>query len=247
MVLGNWKLNGGLLQNKMLLEEIKKLSTSTRVGVAVPFPYLAQVSDLLDNSCVFLGAQDVSAHEKGAYTGEVSAAMLAEFGVKFALVGHSERRMYHAESNDLIVKKVKQLLSYGIIPVLCVGESLEEREAGLTAHIVLAQLMPVLNALSSEAFQHVVVAYEPVWAIGTGKTATAAQAQEVHLVLRNALVECFGMDVAKQTNILYGGSVKSDNASILFGEKDIDGGLIGGASLVAQDFVEIVRAAEGIA
>ncbi|SMG00453.1 triose-phosphate isomerase [Burkholderia singularis] len=243
-VIGNWKMHGRLSGNQALLNEVAQGAQAVRegveVGVCVPFPYLAQAQSLLAGGRVAWGAQDVSAHEQGAYTGEVAAAMVAEFGAAYAIVGHSERRAYHGETNEAVAAKTQRALAAGLTPVVCVGETLAEREAGTTEQVVGTQLDAVLAVLSAQDAARIVVAYEPVWAIGTGKSATSAQAQQVHAFLR-ARLEQKG---APQVSLLYGGSVKPDNAVELFGQPDIDGGLIGGASLKSEDFLAICRAAQ---
>jgi len=210
------------------------------VAVCVPFVFLTETAATLAGSDLRWGAQDVSAHEQGAYTGEVSAAMLAECGCRYAIVGHSERRAYHTESDTLVAQKAQAALARGVTPIVCVGETLAEREAGQTEAVVKRQLSSVIHQLAHCAAE-MVVAYEPVWAIGTGRTATPDQAQAVHAVLRAQLQAATGRGASMK--ILYGGSVKADNAATLFGMPDIDGGLIGGASLKAGDFVAICRAA----
>jgi triosephosphate isomerase len=210
--------------------------------VCVPFPYLQQAQAVLGSSAVAWGAQDVSAHAQGAYTGEVSAAMLADFACRYVIVGHSERRCLHGESDAQVVAKLKAALAGGLTPILCVGETLAEREGGQTEAVVSRQLDAVLEACGVEVLARSVLAYEPVWAIGTGRTATPAQAQEVHAVLRQRIAAA-AADVAAGLRILYGGSVKAANASELFAQPDIDGGLVGGASLVAEEFLAIARAA----
>jgi triosephosphate isomerase len=209
--------------------------------VCVPTPYLAQAQSLLEGSRVMWGVQDVSAFTQGAYTGEVSAQMVTDFAATFAIVGHSERRAYHRESAELVAVKTQRALEAGLTPIVCVGETLEEREAGATEQVVGAQLDEVLAKLSVQEAARIVVAYEPVWAIGTGKSATAGQAQAVHAFLRGRLA-AKGAEVAS-VPLLYGGSVKPDNAEELFRQQDIDGGLIGGASLKDQDFLAICKAA----
>ena len=238
-------MHGRLAFNAALLDGVVRgaeaLPQDLRVAVCVPHPYLAQVRTLLAGSRVAYGAQDVSAHEQGAYTGEVAAGMLAEFDVTYAIVGHSERRAYHRESSETVAAKAKQALAAGITPIVCVGETLDERESGATERVVSAQLDAVLEALSVEEAARLVVAYEPVWAIGTGKSATSEQAQQVHAFLRARLAGKGG-DVAN-VSLLYGGSVKPENAAELFRQPDIDGGLIGGAALKAGDFLAICAAA----
>ncbi|MGS1004572.1 triose-phosphate isomerase [Burkholderia glumae] len=243
-VIGNWKMHGRLDGNRALLGEVLDgalaVSADVEIGVCVPFPYLAQVGELLAGSRVASGAQDVSAHEQGAYTGEVAGAMIAEFGAKYVLVGHSERRTYHGESSNLVAVKAQRALGAGLTPVVCVGETLAEREAGSTETVVGAQLDAALALLSDQEAARIVVAYEPVWAIGTGKSASSEQAQQVHAFLRSRLAA----KGVEQVSVLYGGSVKPDNARELFGQPDIDGGLIGGASLKGGDFLAICRAAQ---
>lgn len=244
LIAGNWKMNGSLTANAVLLTEIKgELGRpSCAVAVCVPAPYLAQCRDVLTGSPVAWGGQDVSVHQSGAYTGEISGAMLADFGSCYVIVGHSERRTYHAEGNELVAQKTVSALKAGLTPIVCVGESLAEREAGRTAAVVGEQIDAVLMALDAKNLEKIVVAYEPVWAIGTGKTATPQMAQEVHAMLRSRLAgKC--ADAAMSVQILYGGSMKPDNAKELLAMPDIDGGLIGGASLKASDFLAIVRAA----
>ncbi|HNW65282.1 MAG TPA: triose-phosphate isomerase [Piscinibacter sp.] len=213
---------------------------SAEVAVCAPFPFLADVALSLQGADIASGAQDCSAHESGAYTGEVSAAMLSEYGCRYVIVGHSERRAYHAESDQLVADKAKIALAHRLTPIVCVGETLAEREAGQTDAVVKRQLSAVIHTLA-HCISQVVVAYEPVWAIGTGRTASPEQAQAVHALLRSQLKAA--SEKAGEMKILYGGSVKADNAATLFGQADIDGGLIGGASLKASDFVAICRAA----
>ena len=240
LVVGNWKMNGTRVANIELLAAIRAEGPfAAEVTVCAPFPYLADVALSLQGSNIGSGAQDCSAHESGAYTGEVSAAMLAEYGCRYVIVGHSERRAYHAESDQLVADKAKIALAKGLTPIVCVGETLAERETGQTDAVVKRQLSAVIHTLG-HCISQVVVAYEPVWAIGTGKTATPEQAQAVHALLRAQLKAASGK--AGEMKILYGGSVKADNAATLFSQADIDGGLIGGASLKASDFVAICRA-----
>ncbi len=241
LVLGNWKMNASLAANLTLLEGLKKniadLQDVAR-GVIVPFPYLAQTQSVLGETDIHWGAQDVSDKESGAYTGEVSAAMLSDFACRYVLVGHSERRARHGESSELVASKASAALKAGIVPVVCVGETLSDREQGSTLSIIRAQLQPVL-ALGPGQVGQLVIAYEPVWAIGTGKTASPEQAQEVHAAIREELAR---LGVA-EVPVLYGGSVKAANAAQLFAMPDIDGGLIGGASLDPVEFSDIVHAA----
>lgn len=240
LVAGNWKMNGSLAANAQLLTEIKaQVDDACDVAVCVPFPYLAQCQALLDDSAVALGAQDVSMHVSGAYTGEVSAAMLLEFGCRYVIVGHSERRAYYGETDELVARKTKHAISAGLIPIVCVGETLEQREAGQTDTVVGTQIDAVLASLNTEEMSGIVVAYEPVWAIGTGKTATPEMAQQVHAMLRSRL-QAKHAEAASKIRILYGGSMKPDNAAELMAMPDIDGGLVGGAALKAEDFLSIV-------
>src|SRR5687768_15245492 len=241
LVVGNWKMNGNRLVNTELLAGIEEGGPFVaEVAVCAQFPYLSEGALSLQGSRMGWGAKDCSAHESGAYTGEVSPAMLAEFGCKFVIVGHSERRAYHAESDQLVADKAKIALKHHLTPIVCVGETLAEREAGQTEAVVKRQMSAVIHTLG-HCIPQIVVAYEPVWAIGTGKTATPEQAQEVHALLRQQLRAA--SPKADDMQILYGGSVKPDNAATLFKQPDIDGGLIGGASLKAADFVAICRAA----
>lgn len=238
LIMGNWKMHGSLADNAKLLAGVcagvGSIASGTQLAVCVPFPYLAQAGEMLKGSAVAWGAQDISAQAQGAFTGEVSGAMLKDFACRYALVGHSERRSLHGESDQLVADKAKAALASGLTPVVCVGESLAERDANQVLVVIQRQLAPVL-ALGAEAVKQMVVAYEPVWAIGTGRTATPEQAQEVHAAIRAAL-QVIG---AGQVQILYGGSVKAANAASLFAMSDIDGALVGGASLVAEDFLAI--------
>ena len=241
LVVGNWKMQGSRAANEPLLAAIAQSRPfGCDVAVCPPFPYLAEVALAFAGSDLRWGAQDCSVHEQGAFTGEVSATMLAEFGCRYAIVGHSERRQYHDESDQLVADKAKAALARGVTPIVCVGESLAQREAGETDAVVKRQLSAVIHTLAHCAGE-MVVAYEPVWAIGTGRTATPEQAQAVHALLRAQLHAA--TPHADQMKILYGGSVKAENAATLFAQPDIDGGLIGGASLKANDFIAICRAA----
>jgi triosephosphate isomerase (TIM) len=241
LVVGNWKMHGSRAVNEPLLAAVARARPfGCDVAVCVPFPYLADVAAAWGGSDLHWGAQDCSAHEQGAFTGEVSVAMLSEFGCRFAIVGHSERRQFHQESDQEVADKAKAALAKGVTPIVCVGESLAQREAGETEQVVKRQLSVVIHTLAHCAGE-MVVAYEPVWAIGTGRTASPEQAQAVHAVLRTQLHAATGH--ADRMKILYGGSVKADNARALFAQPDIDGGLIGGASLKADDFIAICRAA----
>jgi triosephosphate isomerase (TIM) len=241
LIVGNWKMHGSHSANAELLAGIVAARPfMADVAVCVPFPYLSETAVALAAHDIRWGAQDCSAHEQGAYTGEVSAAMLAEFGCRYVIVGHSERRAYHAESDQLVADKAKAALARGVTPIVCVGETLAQREAGETEAVVKRQLSAAIHTLAHCAGE-MVVAYEPVWAIGTGRTATPEQAQAVHALLRAQLRAATAR--ADDMKILYGGSVKPDNAATLFAQADIDGGLIGGAALKAADFVAICRAA----
>jgi triosephosphate isomerase len=244
LVAGNWKMHGSLQQNAALLERIKAGVSGLACDVAVcpPYPYLGQVQGLLSGSGVAWGAQSLSEHPVGAFTGEVSAAMLVEFACRYVLVGHSERRALYGETDAVVAAKFEAARQAGLVPVLCVGETLAEREAGLTGVVVARQVSAILDCSGVAAMASAVVAYEPVWAIGTGLTASPAQAQEVHAAIR-AQIAAMDAGVAKGLRILYGGSVKPQNAKELFGQADIDGGLIGGAALVADDFLAICQAA----
>ena len=237
LVIGNWKMHGNLVDNAVLLDALRKANPQCELAVCVPFPYLAQTADLLKGSAVGWGAQDVSKHTQGAFTGEVSAMMLNDFGCKWAIVGHSERRAMHAETDQLVADKAAAAIAAGLTPVVCVGETLSERDAGQAVDVIHRQLAPVL-ALGEASLLRLVIAYEPVWAIGTGRTATPDQAQEVHAAIRAALA---GKN-ASAVRVLYGGSVKAANAASLFGMPDIDGALVGGASLVADEFLKIAAA-----
>ncbi len=244
-VAGNWKMHGGLKTNQQLLQDVLAGAAGLRgvgVAVCVPFPYLAQVQSVLAGTSVAWGAQNLSEQAQGAFTGEVSASMLQDFGCRYVLVGHSERRSIYGETDKLVAEKFAAALASGMQPVLCVGETLEQRDAGKTLEVVSAQLEAVLSRVGVAAFSGAVVAYEPVWAIGTGRTATSEQAQEVHAAIR-AQIAKLDAKVADGLQILYGGSVKPANAAELFAMPDIDGGLIGGASLVAKDFLAICAAA----
>lgn len=243
-IAGNWKMNGSSASNGALLTELVAADAAAQcdVAVCVPFPYLAQCAQLLSGSGIALGAQDVSVQASGAYTGEVSAAMLAEFKCAYVIVGHSERRAYHGETDATVARKAGAALVAGIIPIVCVGETLDEREAGHTEKVVFRQIDAVLEILAPQDIARIIVAYEPVWAIGTGKTATPEMAQQVHAALRSRIASR-DASAAAGARILYGGSMKPDNAADLMAMPDIDGGLIGGAALKAMDFLSIIRAA----
>jgi triosephosphate isomerase (TIM) len=244
LVAGNWKMHGNLAENEALLSGLLAGMGSVKAGVAVcvPFPYLSQVQAKLSGSLVAWGAQNVSQQPKGAFTGEVSTSMLKDFGCTYVIVGHSERRAIYGESDVLVAEKFAAAQSAGLTPILCVGESLEERESGVTEVVVARQLDAVIEKSGVDALAKSVVAYEPVWAIGTGKTATPEQAQAVHAFIR-AKVRALDASVADSLIIQYGGSMKAANAAELLGQPDIDGGLIGGAALVADEFLAICRAA----
>jgi triosephosphate isomerase (TIM) len=241
LVVGNWKMHGSRAANAQLLAGLKEAGPwNADVAVCVPFLYIAETALALTGTTIVYGSQDCSSHEQGAYTGEVSSAMLADVGCRYAIVGHSERRAYHAESDQLVADKAKAALAHGVTPIVCVGETRAEREAGQTEAVVKRQLAAVIHTLG-HCCGEMVVAYEPVWAIGTGLTATPAEAQAVHAVLRAQLHAA--TDRSGVMRILYGGSVKADNAAELFSQPDIDGGLIGGASLKVADFAAICLAA----
>ena len=240
LIVGNWKMHGSHASNERLLEALRTAGPlPCDAAVCVPFPYLAQAAERLARTTLAWGAQDCSAHEEGAYTGEVSAAMLADFGCRYVIVGHSERRALHGETDQVVADKARAALARGVTPIVCVGETLFQREAGETEQVVKRQLSAVIHTLAHCAGE-MVVAYEPVWAIGTGLTAQPEQAQGVHALLRAQLQAATGR--AGGMRLLYGGSVKPDNAAALFAQPDIDGGLIGGASLEAADFLAICRA-----
>jgi triosephosphate isomerase len=242
LIAGNWKMNGSLAANASLLQAVLDGSKgiNCQVAVCVPSAYLAQVQALLaGQSLIALGSQDVSAQEVGAFTGEISAGMLKDFAVRFAIVGHSERRQYHAESDAVVALKAQRALSSGITPIVCVGETLAERQAGQTEEVVRRQLAAIIHT-NGHCISEIVVAYEPVWAIGTGLTATPEQAQEVHAVLRAQLKAATSH--SNRISILYGGSMNAANAAQLLAQADIDGGLIGGAALKAADFLAIMAA-----
>jgi triosephosphate isomerase len=242
LIAGNWKMNGSLAANEALISALLAGvgQPACDVALCAPAVYLAQLQSRLAGSPIHWGAQDVSTHEAGAYTGEVSASMLRDFQVRYVLVGHSERRQYHFESDALVASKAQRALAAGITPIVCVGETLAEREAGATVDVIKRQLASVIHA-NGHCISEIVVAYEPVWAIGTGKTATTEQAQEVHAVLRAQLKAA--TDHAQRIPILYGGSMNASNAAQLLAQPDIDGGLVGGASLKAPDFLSIIAAA----
>ena len=242
IVAGNWKLHGDRAFAHVLLDEIVAAPTTGAVELVVlpPLPYLSELAE--DYPTIAFGAQDVSANVQGAFTGEVCASMLLDVGARYGLVGHSERRQYHNEADALIARKFQAAREAGLTPILCVGESLHQREAGQTEYVIERQLQPVFDLCGEGAFEGAVVAYEPVWAIGTGRTATPEQAQAVHAFIRGE-VAARDAKIAGSLPILYGGSCKSANAAALFAQPDVDGGLIGGASLVASEFIAIAAAA----
>jgi len=245
LVAGNWKMNGSKESIKELLDGIKQGIGEVKeaeMAVCPPFVYLADVQSQLSDTSIALGAQNVCTEEKGAYTGEVAAPMLKDFGCQYVIVGHSERRSYYGESDEIVARKFAIARAHGFKPILCIGETLEERESGVTNEVVARQIAAVIAAEGVEALADGVVAYEPVWAIGTGKTATPEQAQEVHAFIRSQIAEQDAA-VAEKVQILYGGSMNAGNAAELLAQSDIDGGLIGGASLKAPDFLAIGRAA----
>ncbi|MGC2167067.1 MAG: triose-phosphate isomerase [Gallionella sp.] len=246
LVVGNWKMYGRLASNEALLHGVLAGVRDLRgadYAVCVPYPYLAQVQSLLQGSNVAWGAQNLSPQEQGAFTGAVAPGMLADFGCSYVIIGHSERRGLFHESNEIASAKFDATLKAGMTPIFCVGETLSERESGITERVVATQLDAVLSRAGAKALSNAIIAYEPVWAIGTGKTATPEQAQTVHAFIRQRVAQQ-DSQVAQSLCILYGGSVKAANAVELFGMPDIDGGLIGGASLVVEDFVAICRAAQ---
>ena len=242
LIAGNWKMNGTAASNAALLDALLAKSADWKclVAVCVPAVYLAQVQAIVEGTGIALGSQDVSAQESGAYTGEISAAMLKDFGTRYAIVGHSERRQYHGETDATVAAKATRALAAGITPIVCVGETLAEREAGRTEEVVKRQLAAVIHA-NGHCISEIVVAYEPVWAIGTGKTATPEMAQQVHADLRAQLQAA--TEKADRIHILYGGSMNAANAEQLLAQPDIDGGLVGGAALKPADFLAIIAAA----
>ncbi|HNQ43882.1 MAG TPA: triose-phosphate isomerase [Candidatus Cloacimonadota bacterium] len=246
VIAGNWKMNKDLTEVRDFCKAISGSFTGKKLGRVLPviapaYPFLSAAWRELEGSPVKLAAQDVSSHSSGAFTGEVSATMLASLGVPYCIVGHSERRQYHQESDALIKEKILQLTDAGIKPILCVGETLEQREAGNTAKVVLDQLDGCLHGINIYSPKDIMIAYEPVWAIGTGRNATGEQAQEVHRLIRNWLASKYDRTLAEAISILYGGSVKPDNIAELLAMQDIDGGLIGGASLDAGSFLKMIE------
>ena len=248
IVAGNWKMNmtfeaaDELIDNIMTSLEQTELDRNTLMIICPPFPYLEMANDYANDSYFAVGAQNVNDNERGAYTGEISAEMLQSMELDYCIVGHSERRTYYGETDAIVAAKVNQLLAHDIRPIVCCGEVLQEREANQQFDVVRRQITDGLFHLTPEQFSQVVIAYEPVWAIGTGKTATPDQAQEIHAFIRSLIAEKYGNDIAQNTSILYGGSCKPSNAKELFANPDVDGGLIGGAALKAEDFMAIANA-----
>lgn len=246
IVAGNWKMNKTLPEAQALTSELlnmvaSEVTNKAEIILCVPFPYLMTTKSQLTNSRLIVGAQNCSEHESGAYTGETSVAMLKSLGIPYVIIGHSERRQYFGETSKMLAAKVDRALAHGLTPIFCNGEPLEIREKGTHEALVKQQTEEALFHLSADAIRNVVIAYEPVWAIGTGKTATSQQAQDMHAVIRKHIAGKYGQDVAESISILYGGSVKPDNAKELFACKDVDGGLVGGASLKARDFTDIIK------
>ncbi len=245
IVAGNWKMNLNFQEAEDLIDEIAngldEENLKCEVVVCPPALYLEVASDYADESMLKAGAQNVSEREKGAFTGEISAAMLASVDLDYCIVGHSERRKYFGETNEQIARKVDRLMDYGIRPIFCCGEVLEEREKGIQFDVVSKQINESLFHCTAEEFSNIVIAYEPIWAIGTGKTASSEQAQEMHAFIRKLIVEKYGAEIADDTSILYGGSCNASNAKELFANPDVDGGLIGGASLKKDQFLKITN------
>lgn len=244
LVAGNWKMYKTPSEARRWFQDLIAglPKAEAEPALLVPFTHLTYASEVLEGHGVAWGAQDVSAHTEGAYTGEVSAKMLADLACKYTIVGHSERRSYHAESDALVAQKAKRLLEHGITPILCVGEPLEVREAGRHVEYTLRQLEGSLEGVHPASASHLVIAYEPVWAIGTGKTATPEDAEAMHRAIRGWLMACYGSGFAEELRILYGGSVKPENAGALFSQPNIDGGLVGGASLKLEDYLKLLTA-----
>lgn len=246
IVAGNWKMNTTLSEGVQLAKEVNEAVKNTAhkcdVVICVPFTHLASVAGIIDENVLGLGAENCADHTKGAYTGEVSAPMVASTGAGYVILGHSERRQYYGETSETLKTKAQLALENNLTPIFCVGEVLAQREDGSYLNVVKTQIEEALFALSAEDFGKIILAYEPVWAIGTGKTATDDQAQEMHAFIRKTVADKYGREVAENTSILYGGSCKPSNAKALFAKPDVDGGLIGGASLKAEDFMGIVTA-----
>ena len=244
IIAGNWKMNNNIAQTKQLIADLKPLVKDAKCDVVVCTPYtsLAAAVEACAGSNIHVGAENVHWAEKGAYTGEITVGMLKELGVEYVIIGHSERRQYFGETDETVNLRTKAALAGGLKVILCIGELLNEREAGITAEVVRRQIKIGLAGVAHEDLDNVVVAYEPVWAIGTGKTATADQAEEIHAYIRGVIADKYGKEIAENTTILYGGSCKPSNAKELFAKPDVDGGLIGGASLKCEDFMGIVKA-----
>ncbi len=249
IIAGNWKMNKTVAESIELVEELQRVhadQTAVDVVVCPPYTSLKSVSDILSNTQIHVGSQNISAEDSGAYTGEISHEMLKELYVRYVIIGHSERREYFKESDDLINRKVLKVLEKKLKPILCVGESLEQRESGITEDVVEKQIRLGLRDINPDMYSDIVIAYEPVWAIGTGKTATAQQAQDVHYFIRCLIKEMVGLDASNVVRIQYGGSMKPSNAEELLSQADIDGGLIGGASLDAVSFGSLIDSASRI-
>ena len=246
IVAGNWKMHTTLQEGiglaKDVNEALKGVEPKCEVIICVPFTHLASLNDVIDPTKLGLGAENCADHKSGAYTGEISAAMVASTGAKYVILGHSERRQYYGETAETLKEKVALAFENGLTPIFCIGEVLEERENGTFFDVVKAQIADALFHLSAEDFGKIILAYEPVWAIGTGKTATDDQAEEMHAFIRSVIADKYGKEVADETSILYGGSCKPSNAAALFAKPDVDGGLIGGAALQAESFMGIVNA-----
>jgi len=244
IIAGNWKMNGSLESIEQLVAGLKSSVdvNSAEVVVSPSFPYLSKVNELLSGTSIQLAAQNVSHQNEGAFTGEVSTSMLLDFEVKYVLAGHSERRALYSETNEIVAKKVNSILASGLTPILCIGETLDERQQDITVDVCNAQVDAVVKTVGIESFNNVVIAYEPVWAIGTGLSATAEQAQEIHEAIRKNLIG-INADIGNKIRIVYGGSVKASNSDALFAMPDIDGALVGGASLNVDEFIGIVKSA----
>lgn len=247
IIAGNWKMNNDLEQSEKLIVELKNLLQNEKpncdVIICPPYTSLSEAAKLIKGSSIKLGAQNMYFEESGAYTGEVSASMLKSVGCEYVILGHSERRAIFNESDELINKKIKKALAAGLIPIFCVGELLSERETGITNDVIKRQILAGLNGITEEQMKKIIIAYEPVWAIGTGKTATPSQAQEVHEFIRDLIEIEYSLEIANDVTIQYGGSVKPDNAKDLISQKDIDGALVGGACLKAESFLGIIKGA----
>lgn len=246
IVAGNWKMNTLLAEGITLAQELNTFmsgyETDAKVVIGVPFTHISQCIDAVDEKNVLISAQNCSEHDSGAYTGEVSVQMIKSLGLKYVIVGHSERREYFGDTDGLVGIKVIKCLENGISPIVCCGETLEERESGNHFDIIKTQLLKACIGVQRTSILDVIIAYEPIWAIGTGKTASPEQAQEIHAYIREIISEIYSVEIASEISILYGGSVKPNNAKELFSQNDIDGGLVGGASLKAEDFIQIIKA-----